>query len=133
MSFIRWFEEVDLHDAPRVGGKGANLGELTRAGLPVPPGFVITADAYLVSMDGAGVRNELSSPQNLPLNLSTLRAWNVAYRGTMKKLPAAPAIALASVQAALIPEAPSRNLTAYSGTMSRLCTARPSKPAAIRA
>jgi pyruvate, water dikinase len=27
--------------------KGANLGELTRAGLPVPPGFVITAQAYL--------------------------------------------------------------------------------------
>ena len=32
------------HD--RVGGKGANLGELVRAGLPVPDGFVITTDAY---------------------------------------------------------------------------------------
>jgi hypothetical protein len=30
-----------------VGGKGANLGELTAGGLPVPPGFVITGEAYL--------------------------------------------------------------------------------------
>ncbi|MER6910395.1 PEP/pyruvate-binding domain-containing protein [Streptomyces sp. NPDC000594] len=42
---------IDLHaiDAtmvPRVGGKAANLGELLRAGLPVPPGFCVTTDAY---------------------------------------------------------------------------------------
>ncbi len=29
-----------------VGGKGLNLGRLTRAGLPVPPGFVVTTEAY---------------------------------------------------------------------------------------
>jgi pyruvate, water dikinase len=44
---IRWFEETSLTDVGLVGGKGANLGELTTAGLPVPPGFVVTAAAYL--------------------------------------------------------------------------------------
>lgn len=44
--YIRWFEEIDREAVPVVGGKGANLGEMTRAGLPVPPGFVVTVDAY---------------------------------------------------------------------------------------
>lgn len=41
-----WFAEVGKEDIPLVGGKGANLGEMTKASLPVPPGFIITADAY---------------------------------------------------------------------------------------
>ncbi|MEC7525315.1 MAG: phosphoenolpyruvate synthase [Myxococcota bacterium] len=49
-----------LADVPRAGGKGANLGELIAAGLPVPPGFVVTADAYLDAMDRAGVREDLA-------------------------------------------------------------------------
>jgi rifampicin phosphotransferase len=40
------FEEVGLADVPIVGGKAANLGEMVRAGLPVPPGFCVTAAAY---------------------------------------------------------------------------------------
>src|SRR5437660_6912711 len=43
---VLFFEEIDHSFLPRVGGKGANLGELTRAGLPVPPGFCITTEAY---------------------------------------------------------------------------------------
>jgi len=43
---IVWFDEVGKADVNTVGGKGANLGELTNAGIPVPPGFIITADAY---------------------------------------------------------------------------------------
>jgi len=57
---ITWFADIRLADAPTVGGKGANLGELTVAGLPVPPGFVVTADAYVSSMDHAGVRAQLA-------------------------------------------------------------------------
>src|SRR5215468_9259204 len=40
------FGEVDGTRLPEVGGKGANLGELTRAGFPVPPGFCVTTAAY---------------------------------------------------------------------------------------
>lgn len=43
---VVWFSEVGRTDIPLVGGKGANLGEMSRAGLPVPQGFIVTADAY---------------------------------------------------------------------------------------
>jgi pyruvate,water dikinase len=41
-----WFNEVGRHDIGLVGGKGANLGEMVKAGFPVPPGFIVTATAY---------------------------------------------------------------------------------------
>ncbi|WP_042683207.1 phosphoenolpyruvate synthase [Anaerosalibacter massiliensis] len=44
--YIKWFNEIDKNDIPIVGGKGANLGELTQRGVDVPPGFCITAGAY---------------------------------------------------------------------------------------
>ncbi len=44
--YIKWFEETNKEDIPVVGGKGANLGELTQKGLDVPPGFTVTAQAY---------------------------------------------------------------------------------------
>ncbi len=44
---ILWFDEITSADLERVGGKGANLGECARAGLPVPPGFCVTTEAYL--------------------------------------------------------------------------------------
>jgi pyruvate,water dikinase len=40
------FGEVDGTRLSEVGGKGANLGELMRAGFPVPPGFCVTTAAY---------------------------------------------------------------------------------------
>ena len=46
---------LGAHDLPIAGGKGANLGELIRAGFPVPDGFVITTDAYLAAAGAAGI------------------------------------------------------------------------------
>ena len=43
---IKWFKELSKGDVGIAGGKGANLGEMTQAGLPVPPGFTITTPAY---------------------------------------------------------------------------------------
>ncbi|MEX1193694.1 MAG: PEP/pyruvate-binding domain-containing protein [Dehalococcoidia bacterium] len=43
-------------DVARVGGKGANLGELTRLGVPIVPGFVVTAPAYFRFLDEAELR-----------------------------------------------------------------------------
>ncbi len=40
------FKDLDKHDTPLVGGKNANLGEMTKAGFPVPNGFAITINAY---------------------------------------------------------------------------------------
>lgn len=53
---IRWFEQLRARDTELAGGKGANLGELTSFGMPVPPGFVLTADAFRRFLDAAGLR-----------------------------------------------------------------------------
>lgn len=45
----------------RVAGKGAGLGELTGVGLPVPPGFVISAKVFLRVLDETGVRAQILS------------------------------------------------------------------------
>jgi pyruvate,water dikinase len=58
---VRWFADLAVTDAGTVGGKGANLGELTRAGFPVPAGFVITAQAYLHTVESAGLRRDLAA------------------------------------------------------------------------
>ena len=43
---IRWFADVRLNDRSTVGGKGGSLGELIRAGIPVPAGFVVSTSAF---------------------------------------------------------------------------------------
>ncbi len=43
---VVWFNEVTKKDVALVGGKGANLGEMTNAHIPVPPGFIVTSDTY---------------------------------------------------------------------------------------
>jgi pyruvate,water dikinase len=53
------FDALGVGDVATAGGKGANLGELTRAGFSVPPGFVISAQAYLRAMSDGGVGAEL--------------------------------------------------------------------------
>lgn len=55
MSWVLGFDEIGASDLPRVGGKGANLGELVGAGLPVPPGFVVTTAAWGAFVEGDGV------------------------------------------------------------------------------
>ena len=57
--YVRWFEHITKADVAVVGGKGANLGELTRAGFPVPPGFVVTVDAYRRFAEVTGVGNRI--------------------------------------------------------------------------
>ncbi len=54
MEFIKVFEELNKNDVSLAGGKGASLGEMTKVGLPVPPGFVIlstTFDKFLQETD----------------------------------------------------------------------------------
>ncbi|MDG5817419.1 phosphoenolpyruvate synthase [Natronococcus sp. A-GB7] len=56
---VLWLDEISAGDLERVGGKGASLGELTGAGLPVPPGFVVTADTYRSFIENANIDEEL--------------------------------------------------------------------------
>lgn len=45
-SLISWFKDIGIDDRPAVGGKGASLGELIRADIRVPNGFVVTTVAF---------------------------------------------------------------------------------------
>ncbi len=56
---IKWFNELSKSDVSIAGGKGANLGEMTQAGLPVPPGFTITTPAYRRFTEATGVLDQL--------------------------------------------------------------------------
>jgi len=59
LKVIAWFEEVGKTDIPLAGGKGANLGELTKAQVPVPPGFIVTADAYFYFLEEAKITEKI--------------------------------------------------------------------------
>lgn len=50
-----WFDRFDSVEKACLGGKSASLGEMARAGLPVPPGFAITTHAFRAARDGSGV------------------------------------------------------------------------------
>ena len=53
------FDQIGAADLSKVGGKGANLGEMTRAGFPVPPGFCLTTDAFRKFMAASGGADEI--------------------------------------------------------------------------
>lgn len=59
VGFIAWFDEHDRTDVSLVGGKGANLAKMVRAGLPVPDGFVVTSHAFLSVLEAAEIRRPL--------------------------------------------------------------------------
>jgi phosphohistidine swiveling domain-containing protein len=65
-SFIRRFTEIGAGDLETAGGKGANLGELTRAGLPVPPGFVVTTAAYDAFVAANGLATAIADAAGRP-------------------------------------------------------------------
>lgn len=60
-SYVSDISTLRLSDAEEAGGKGANMGELVAAGLPVPPGFVVMRSSYLASMQAGGVDTELAA------------------------------------------------------------------------
>ncbi len=59
MDIVR-FKDLGKGDVAVAGGKGANLGEMTRAGLPVPPGFVITSNAYNKFLKEGGITGKIT-------------------------------------------------------------------------
>ena len=57
--YVQKFEDLSKSDIGIAGGKGANLGELTQAGIPVPPGFVVTAGTYEKFMEDSGINDKV--------------------------------------------------------------------------
>src|ERR1700689_4761630 len=108
---VRWFGDIGIADRALVGGKGASLGELTRAGIPVPPGFVIPTTAFeaaLAALDPDGaIRSQI---ERLNENdLAGIAAAADAIRGRFlgSALPAAITLAVrAAYQALAAPALP---------------------------
>src|ERR671921_2811790 len=66
MTYTAWFDEIGKQDIALVGGKGANLGELSRARLPVPPGYVVTTRAYDAFVEVSGIKGEVVALASVP-------------------------------------------------------------------
>ena len=86
MQFIKNFSEIDETDLPGIGGKGLNLGKLTRAGFRVPQGFCVTTDAYRFSVQdlseqNAGAIKELVLLPELVAEIRT--AWDQLQTATV--------------------------------------------------
>lgn len=60
IKYVVWFKDVDKDDVASVGGKGANLGEMTQAGFPVPPGFIVTVHAYTEFIARSKLKEKIS-------------------------------------------------------------------------
>ncbi|MEM4699371.1 MAG: phosphoenolpyruvate synthase [Candidatus Nezhaarchaeales archaeon] len=56
---IIWLEQLGRYDIAKAGGKGANLGEMLKIGIPVPSGFVITAQAYQNFIEETGIKEKI--------------------------------------------------------------------------
>ena len=64
MGNVLFLESLRAGDSPLAGGKGANLGELAAQGFPVPPGFVVTTDAYRDLAANLGLDEQLQTLQD---------------------------------------------------------------------
>ncbi len=85
-AYVASLSQLTAVDVGVAGGKGANLGEMTQAGFPVPPGFVVTAKSYLRALEQAGVRERLKqlSAQLDVEDLAALEKASTELRGLVK-------------------------------------------------
>ncbi len=92
--FVLPFTALNRTSLPIAGGKAANLGELTHAGLPVPPGFCVTTEAYVLVAENANLEPLLSKLTVTRADHTTRLAELAA--SAREKLLAAPAPAILS-------------------------------------
>jgi phosphohistidine swiveling domain-containing protein len=84
-------DEIGKDDLSLAGGKGANLGELSLAGLPVPPGFVVTTRAYDAFVEASGWKEEivaLAAPQTEDANAFEAAAGEILALFSGGEVPA---------------------------------------------
>jgi phosphoenolpyruvate synthase/pyruvate phosphate dikinase len=80
MTYIKDFDQLGRSDLDEAGGKGANLGELARAGFPVPAGFVLTTAAYQDFVNANGIAGRILELAALPAGASNDDYDNAAGR-----------------------------------------------------
>ena len=58
--YVKWLSQLSAKDIPIAGGKGANLAEMYNIGLPVPPAFIITAQAFDAFLTQSKIKEEIN-------------------------------------------------------------------------
>ncbi len=114
---ISWFADIGLGDRPRVGGKGGSLGELMKAGIDVPPGFVVCTGAFEAFIRALDAEEPLRAPIEAldPNNLASVGAVTKAIRDRI-------------LRAAMPTDVEDEVQTAYAA----LCADAPNAPVAVR-
>lgn len=84
-----WFHEIDKDDVSVVGGKGANLGEMTQAGFPVPGGFVVTSAAYVHMIEENNLQDKIKEMLK-DLNVEDADALNRASKRVIDLIEKSP-------------------------------------------
>ena len=99
------FSRISHADFARVGGKCASLGEMTQAGVAVPPGFAVTTDAYQAMLEHHGMRAEierhLAGVDPFDINQVDRAAQAIRIRIRSHKLPAEVETAIRTAYAAM--------------------------------
>lgn len=87
--FIFYFDEIDKSSLPFVGGKGANLGEMTKAGFPVPGGFCVSTSAYQSFIAKSAVMSHFFARLDKinPENLDEIRVVGKEIRTHLENVP----------------------------------------------
>lgn len=107
MDAVAWFADVGIADRPTVGGKGGSLGELTRAGIAVPPGFVVTTagfERFLEALEAREpVRSKVAALDPSDLGAATKLSEELRRRVIEEPMPADVEQAIRAAHAELSP------------------------------
>ncbi|GAA4347657.1 PEP/pyruvate-binding domain-containing protein [Microbacterium rhizosphaerae] len=92
--FIRFFDEAGPAPIEMLGGKCASLVALTTAGMPVPPGFAITTDAYTAFIETSGIADDIHALLATidPADVDSIDAVSAQIRAEILQRPVPPAI-----------------------------------------
>ena len=108
MTPVAWFKDVGIADRPTVGGKGGSLGELTQAGIAVPPGFVVTTAAFELFLQAievfGAVRGRVEALDPHDLGAATRLSEELRRRVIEEPMPAEVEQAIRAAHAELSPD-----------------------------
>lgn len=88
--FVYWFKEIGKEDIPLVGGKGANLGEMYNLGIPVPPGFIVSSNAYFSFIEINSLKDRIREILKTTVNPDLPESYTQASEKIKKAIVASP-------------------------------------------
>jgi pyruvate,water dikinase len=92
--YVSWFADIGLTDREHVGGKGGSLGELQRAGIPVPPGFVVRTQAFELFLEALEQQSPIRAQVEAlnPDDLAAVTACSMAIRSRLEEAALPPPV-----------------------------------------